>query len=303
MSIKKENPNHYAADWNTYSAQWCDRFSETHTHLGDEWGTERCAIGRFDRFARPWLRSDTVALEIGAGGGKYTVRLAPAVERLVVCDVSEAMIARAAQRCRDAGLGNVQFHVVDGSSLGPVDTDGVDLIFSYDVFVHIAPPDNLSYIAEFARVLRPGGRVVVHYAVDGASQSRDRQQWTLGWERGGQPTPGQYFYHDAQGLMRLYERMGFDIEEFTLQGETGVLTARKPEIDLVSRLEQILGRLRDARGSSAAERAALADEVRELAGELPRALDRALASYVEAEDREARCVAAAAVRRVWRGAV
>jgi cyclopropane fatty-acyl-phospholipid synthase-like methyltransferase len=42
----------------------------------------------------------------------------------------------------------------------------MDAVFSYDVFVHIAPAETRQYIAEFARVLRPGGIGVVHHPGD-----------------------------------------------------------------------------------------------------------------------------------------
>jgi predicted O-methyltransferase YrrM len=37
-------------------------------------------------------------------------------------------------------------------------------VWSFDAFVHIAPSDQASYLSEFARVLRPGGVVVIHHA-------------------------------------------------------------------------------------------------------------------------------------------
>lgn len=39
----------------------------------------------------------------------------------------------------------------------------VDAIWSYDVFVHINPIDARSYFCELRRVLKPGGRAVIHH--------------------------------------------------------------------------------------------------------------------------------------------
>ena len=40
----------------------------------------------------------------------------------------------------------------------------MDFVWSFDVFVHIAAPDIEQYLREFARVLRRGGRGIVHHA-------------------------------------------------------------------------------------------------------------------------------------------
>ena len=40
----------------------------------------------------------------------------------------------------------------------------VDAVWSFDVFVHIAPGDQAGYLGEIARVLRPGGVAAIHHA-------------------------------------------------------------------------------------------------------------------------------------------
>jgi cyclopropane fatty-acyl-phospholipid synthase-like methyltransferase len=39
----------------------------------------------------------------------------------------------------------------------------VDLVFTFDVFVHLEPEGIGAYLHEIERVLRPGGTAVVHY--------------------------------------------------------------------------------------------------------------------------------------------
>ena len=41
---------------------------------------------------------------------------------------------------------------------------GVDAIWSFDVFVHVAPLDQAGYLDEIARVLAPGGVAAIHHA-------------------------------------------------------------------------------------------------------------------------------------------
>ena len=41
--------------------------------------------------------------------------------------------------------------------------NSVQFIWSFDSFVHIEPDITAAYMAEFARVLSPGGRCVIHH--------------------------------------------------------------------------------------------------------------------------------------------
>jgi cyclopropane fatty-acyl-phospholipid synthase-like methyltransferase len=54
--------------------------------------------------------------------------------------------------------------LTDGRSLPGLDEATVDFIWSYDVFVHVNPTDAERYLAEFARVLKPGGYASIHHA-------------------------------------------------------------------------------------------------------------------------------------------
>src|SRR5262245_22021727 len=104
--------NRYARDWNTYSDRWQQHYGERFGHLGDEWcddGTpERAAETRwFGATVQPWLRPDSRVVEIGPGGGKWSVRIAPKVGSLTVFDVAQNMLDRTIARCEAAGLKNV----------------------------------------------------------------------------------------------------------------------------------------------------------------------------------------------------
>ena len=70
------------------------------------------------------------------------------------------------QLCREklAGADNVEYRITDGSRLPNVADDSVDFIWSFDVFVHISPEDQQGYMSEFARVMRPGAKAVIHHA-------------------------------------------------------------------------------------------------------------------------------------------
>ncbi len=122
------------------------------------------------------LRPDTRILEIGPGGGRWTEALEPLAAQLVLVDLSESCI----QVCKErfAQSNKIEFHVNDGCTLDFLDTDSLDHIWSYDVFVHISPKEAGQYLKEFARVLRSGGRAVIHHPGEGGGHGGWRSNMT-----------------------------------------------------------------------------------------------------------------------------
>ena len=67
-------------------------------------------------------------------------------------------------RQRFAGDSRVSFLVNSGSDLEPLAADAYSAVFCYDAMVHFEYDDVFSYLAEIARVLRPGGRALLHHS-------------------------------------------------------------------------------------------------------------------------------------------
>jgi ubiquinone/menaquinone biosynthesis C-methylase UbiE len=109
-----------------------------------------------------WIPAGAVALEIEPGAGRWSQALAARASRLVLADVSE----RPLELCRERFNGDtrIQYVLSSGSDLPGVEDGSVDAVWSFDVFVHVAPRDQAAYIEEIARVLAPGGRAVVHHS-------------------------------------------------------------------------------------------------------------------------------------------
>jgi len=101
-------------------------------------------------------------LEVGPGGGRWSEVLQPRAERLVLVDVTQRALDLCRERLTDAA--NVEYVLSDGGALPGVADDSIDWVWSFDVFVHIAPLDVASYLTEIARVLRPGGRALIHHS-------------------------------------------------------------------------------------------------------------------------------------------
>jgi SAM-dependent methyltransferase/DNA-binding transcriptional ArsR family regulator len=97
-------------------------------------------------------------IDVGTGTGALLPVLAGAAAAVVAVDHSDVLLRRAEQRCRDAGCTNVEFRRADVRRL-PFPDGAFDAAYSSMVLHHV--PDPAGAVAELARVVRPGGRVVV----------------------------------------------------------------------------------------------------------------------------------------------
>jgi phosphatidylethanolamine/phosphatidyl-N-methylethanolamine N-methyltransferase len=148
-------------------------------------------------------------LEVGVGTGISLPDYARHV-RLVGVDISEPMLRKAQERVEEFGLTNVeQLAVMDAANLSFPDA-------SFDVvvaqYVISTVPDPLATLNELARVLKPGGELIVLSRVGAeAGMRRAFEQWfapvarKLGWRT---EFPWATFAHWAEGArdVRLIER-------------------------------------------------------------------------------------------------
>jgi ubiquinone/menaquinone biosynthesis C-methylase UbiE len=124
-------------------------------------------------------RAGERVLEIGPGTGYYTLDLADwvgAEGAIEVFDLQQEMLDHTIRRARERGLWNVNPTQGDAQEL-PYDDDSFDAAVLVTVLGEI--PDQDAALREIARVLRPGGRVIVgelfgdpHMVTLGALQRR-----------------------------------------------------------------------------------------------------------------------------------
>lgn len=134
---------------------------------GGRWDVEEfLRLGREDvAAARAWLAEldlpttwDRV-LDFGCGAGRLSQALAGHAGQVVGVDVSEPMLETA--RHLDRSDGRCEFLLNAEPHLGLFEDDRFDLVYSELVLQHLPLDAIEGYVAEFLRVLRPGGVAVL----------------------------------------------------------------------------------------------------------------------------------------------
>jgi ubiquinone/menaquinone biosynthesis C-methylase UbiE len=112
---------------------------------------------RIERLGHPQHRER--ALDFGCGLGRITRALAQHFDECVGVDISEDMV-RGAQDL-NANVPGASFVVNVANDLARFNDASFDLVFSSIVLQHVPDRSTIeSYIAEFCRVVRPGGLVM-----------------------------------------------------------------------------------------------------------------------------------------------
>ena len=172
--------------------------------------------------ALPW-RGDEQVLDVGCGDGKITAEMARRVPRgsATGIDASATMIAYA-----QAQFPGLAFHVMDARQIQF--SHPFDLIFS-NAALHWVD-DQEAFVQGAARVLRPGGRLVVSCGGRGNGQAMvvalhgvmRRKRWR-DWFRG-MPLP--YFFYRPEDYRGWLGRAGFQAVRVELTAREAAYAGR-----------------------------------------------------------------------------
>jgi SAM-dependent methyltransferase len=125
-------------------------------HTGEEFVSDIVARCEALGLARNRQR----ALDFGSGVGRLTAPLSLRFDEVVGLDISESMVATA--RRLHAGRVNCSFEVQRSGDLARYGNGSFDLVLCVLVLQHLPSQEAIvQYLAEFSRVLRPGGGLVV----------------------------------------------------------------------------------------------------------------------------------------------
>jgi len=160
-------------------------------------------------------------LDAGCGTGQYTTALINDVAQITAIDLNQAMLSAAKEKLQDKTVsGRIVFHQASLDAL-PIESGSVDAVMVNQVLHHVADdpqndwPAHQQICNEFARVLKPGGTVVIN----SCSQAQLRS--------------GFWFYHlipnavervcqrtcDPRVLAELLEAAGFSRAKRTVDPE------------------------------------------------------------------------------------
>jgi len=144
---------------------------------GDEWTSSpewKSSVVR--TFIDPLFTGRSVILEIGPGAGRWTEYLVDRCAWLIGIDISETCVRECENRFRERP--HARFAVGNGDNLSAIDSESIDGVWSFDVFVHINKPQFSAYAAEFARVLKSGGVGLLHHGSSGGAHGGWRSDVT-----------------------------------------------------------------------------------------------------------------------------
>lgn len=128
----------------------------------------------------PFIRNVdfTVTVEVAAGHGRNSERLRHLADRLYLVDINETNTEFLRHRFADAD--NVTVIRNNGIDLDAITDGEATFVYCFDSMVHFDSDVVRAYLAEFHRVLRPGGHGFVHYSNytgNPAGSYRDHPGW------------------------------------------------------------------------------------------------------------------------------
>lgn len=177
------------ADRRTKSQEFFSSSAGQWDRLRDELYGERFHLGAMAAFAH----ADWVLGDLGCGTGETSATLAPFVHHVIAVDASAQMLQAARRRLQP--FDNVELRRGDLEAL-PIDDARLDAATLMLVLHYVPEPERA--LGEVARVLKPGGRVLL---VDMLPHDRDSYRQQMGHVWLG-------FAEDH--VARIFEEAGFD---------------------------------------------------------------------------------------------
>ena len=154
------------------------------------WGDDMLRARALGRLVPQGLR----VADVGTGTGVLALELADAGLDVIAVDHSPAMLAAAREKIEERGGAAVELREGEASAL-PLEDGEVDAAFAHMVLQYLASPAEA--LAEMARIVKPGGRVVV---IDFVRHDREWMRGELGVQWLGFPPEEIQEHLEAAGL-------------------------------------------------------------------------------------------------------
>ncbi|RDB43071.1 class I SAM-dependent methyltransferase [Halomonas sp. DQ26W] len=144
-------------------------------------------------------------LDVGCGTGGASRLLAAEYDCDVVgVDITSAFVEVATWLSKAAGLDARTRFLKADAAVVPLESDSFDVIWCQHALMNM--PDAHRVLAEWRRLLSPGGRVLIHEVV--AGDNREPLAFPVPWAR----TAGTSHLRDGEQLQRLFALAGFELD-------------------------------------------------------------------------------------------
>jgi len=121
-------------------------------------------------------------MEIAPGFGRWTNYLLSLCDRIVVVDLAERCIKHCKTRFKKET--HIEYFVNDGTSLGMIEDETLDFVFSYDSLVHAEIDVMQAYIEQLSKKLVANGVAFLHHSNIGEYQNITSELLTTGKDHG-----------------------------------------------------------------------------------------------------------------------
>jgi len=216
--------------------QYAQGYVESKSHA------EGADLERLVELAQP--QADWLALDVATGGGHTGLRFAPLVGRVIASDLTPKMLEAARNFIAKQGANNVDFSGGDAENL-PFADNIFDLVTCRIAPHHFA--DCFKFVLECARVLKPGGILIVE---DQLVPEDDRAaRYVDAFERLRDPSHNRiYAMYEWRGM---YLDAGLTVEhaEQITKQDTNLVTWSERQgctPDVIERLQIMLAQAPDA---------------------------------------------------------
>lgn len=151
------NPSWYNRKICSTEGLWDSYFEEAEADMGHQW--EQLIWPKIQAF------DFDATLELAPGAGRNTEKLAQRSRVLHAVDLNEYALKRLRTRfAHYTGRCKLHFHKNQGTNLEMMEDESISTVYCWDAAVHFDRSVIRGYVAEFARVLKVGGKGFIHHA-------------------------------------------------------------------------------------------------------------------------------------------
>lgn len=171
--------------------------------IGNEWGVLKDANKLIEEYLLKYVDNKSVVAEIGIGGGRIANIVAPKVEKLIGFDVAKEMLKKASKSLSEHK--NIDYVHLTTSRIDSKYENTFDMVYSFDVFVHLDLHNIWAYFKEIKKVLKENGKVFIHTS---------NLSTPGGWDRfkvQDRYWPGGFYFITPQTIDILAEKAGYRI--------------------------------------------------------------------------------------------